>query len=125
MAGAELLPKLIQNASYLEQNDMVLVNGPEGDPHGLTIKWRAVARHPFPYAISQMPSDHNALGSFLLDMGILQRAGRLGEGADAAVRERLQGEVERLAGPDAMGSLFKVLAIAPRGIGLPGFTASN
>ena len=64
-------------------------------------------------------------GSFLLDMGILQRAGRLGEGADATVRERLQGEVERLAGADAMGSLFKVLAVASHGIGLPGLTASN
>ena len=29
--------------------------------------------------------------------------------------QRLQGEVERLAGPDAMGKLFKVLAIAPPG----------
>ena len=64
-------------------------------------------------------------GSFLLDMGILQRAGRLGEGADATVRQRLQSEVERLAGPDAMGSLFKVLAIAPHGVSLPGLTASN
>ena len=39
---------------------------------------------------------------------------RLGANADAATRERLQGEVERLAGPDAMGTLFKVLAVAPR-----------
>jgi SAM-dependent MidA family methyltransferase len=55
----------------------------------------------------------------------LQRAGRLGEGADAKVQQRLQGEVERLAGPDAMGTLFKVLTIAQRGVGLPGLTSSN
>jgi SAM-dependent MidA family methyltransferase len=46
---------------------------------------------------------------------LLERAGRLGADADHAARERLSGEVERLAGPDQMGALFKVLAIAPRG----------
>ena len=64
-------------------------------------------------------------GAFLLGMGILERAGRLGAGADAAVRQRLQGEVERLAGPDAMGTLFKVLAIAPPGVRLPPFASSD
>jgi len=64
-------------------------------------------------------------GNFLLNMGILQRAGRLGEGADAPTQQRLQGEVDRLAGPEAMGTLFKVLAIARRGVGLPGLTSSN
>jgi SAM-dependent MidA family methyltransferase len=64
-------------------------------------------------------------GAFLLGMGILERAGRLGASADAAVRQRLQGEVERLAGPDAMGTLFKVLAIAPPGVRLPPFASSD
>ena len=64
-------------------------------------------------------------GDFLLGMGLLERAGVLGAGADAAVRERLQGEVERLAGADAMGTLFKVLAIAPAGIRLPPFASSG
>ena len=64
-------------------------------------------------------------GDFLLGMGLLERAGVLGAGADAAVRERLQGEVERLAGADAMGTLFKVLAIAPAGIRLPPFAWSG
>ena len=64
-------------------------------------------------------------GDFLLGMGLLERAGVLGAGADAAVRERLQGEVERLAGADAMGALFKVLAIAPAGIRLPPFASSG
>jgi SAM-dependent MidA family methyltransferase len=60
-------------------------------------------------------------GDFLLAMGLLERAGRLGADADHATRERLSGEVERLAGPDQMGTLFKVLAIAPRGTTIPPF----
>lgn len=58
-------------------------------------------------------------GDFLLGLGLLERAGALGAQAGEAARERLRGEVERLAGPEAMGTLFKVLAVAPRGIGLP------
>lgn len=54
-------------------------------------------------------------GEFLLKAGLLERAGALGAGKDAATRQRLQGEAERLAGPDAMGDLFKVLRIrSPR-----------
>jgi SAM-dependent MidA family methyltransferase len=64
-------------------------------------------------------------GDFLLAIGLLERAGRLGAGADAATRERLGGEVERLAGPAGMGTLFKVLAVAPEGIALPGFAQSH
>lgn len=58
-------------------------------------------------------------GEFLIGMGLLERAGALGANCDAATRERLQGEVERLAAPDAMGTLFKVLTIAPKGIAVP------
>ncbi len=50
-------------------------------------------------------------GEFLLAMGLLERAGALGADADETTRERLRGEVERLAGPDEMGRLFKVLAL--------------
>ncbi len=64
-------------------------------------------------------------GRFLLSLGLLERAGALGARATTEVRERLSGEVERLAGPDAMGELFKVLAVAPQGIQLPGFPASD
>ncbi len=52
-------------------------------------------------------------GEFLLGMGLLERAGQLGAKADDAARERISGEVERLAGPDAMGNLFKALAVLP------------
>jgi SAM-dependent MidA family methyltransferase len=54
-------------------------------------------------------------GDFLLGMGILERAGRLGAEADQAARDRIAEAVERLAGPQAMGQLFKVLAVLPRG----------
>jgi SAM-dependent MidA family methyltransferase len=64
-------------------------------------------------------------GEFLLGMGLLERAGRLGASADQTVRERLQAEAERLAGSDQMGTLFKVLAVGPRGIALPPFAHSD
>ena len=48
---------------------------------------------------------------FLLGMGLLERAGQLGAGGDAGLQERLRGEVERLAAPDQMGELFKVLMV--------------
>ncbi|UCI09368.1 class I SAM-dependent methyltransferase [Mesorhizobium sp. B1-1-8] len=52
-------------------------------------------------------------GEFLLDMGLLERAGSLGAGADAKTRQVISDAVERLAGPAAMGQLFKVLKILP------------
>lgn len=55
-------------------------------------------------------------GEFLLGMGLLERAGQLGARAGEAERERLSGEVERLAGPQAMGDLFKALAVLPPGV---------
>ncbi len=54
-------------------------------------------------------------GGFLLGMGLLERAGKLGQAADGAAREKIAADVERLAGPDQMGDLFKVLTIVPRG----------
>lgn len=64
-------------------------------------------------------------GDFLLGMGLLERAGSLGAKADQATRERLSGEVERLAGPDQMGTLFKVLAVAPKGVAIAPFSATS
>jgi SAM-dependent MidA family methyltransferase len=46
-------------------------------------------------------------------MGIAERAGRLGAAGDATLRDGLAGQVERLAGADQMGELFKVLALLP------------
>jgi len=62
-------------------------------------------------------------GDFLLRLGLLERAGRLGASADEAGREAIRSQVERLAGPDQMGTLFKVIAIGPAGTELPAFAA--
>jgi len=64
-------------------------------------------------------------GEFLLGMGLLERAGRLGQAADEAAREKIAADVERLAGPDQMGELFKVLAILPPGMLLPPFCSAS
>ena len=51
---------------------------------------------------------------FLLGLGLLERAGRLGAAADEATRERIAADVDRLAGRDQMGELFKVLKLLPQ-----------
>ncbi|GHC65689.1 class I SAM-dependent methyltransferase [Limoniibacter endophyticus] len=60
---------------------------------------------------------------FLLGMGLLERAGQLGANASEERREALRSEVERLAGPDQMGTLFKVMAVSAPGRNLPVFDA--
>jgi len=64
-------------------------------------------------------------GEFLLGMGLLERAGSLGGNAALAVRERLSGEVERLAGPDSMGNLFKAMAVLPEGVAVHPFPPAH
>ncbi|MAB00600.1 MAG: methyltransferase [Stappia sp.] len=60
-------------------------------------------------------------GDFLLGLGLLERAGRLGAGKPARIQEQIRNDVERLAAPAEMGELFKVLAVAPQGLALPPF----
>ncbi|SHF14641.1 NADH dehydrogenase [ubiquinone] 1 alpha subcomplex assembly factor 7 [Kaistia soli DSM 19436] len=55
-------------------------------------------------------------GDFLLRLGLVERAGRLGAGKDAAAQEAIRVAAERLAGPEAMGTLFKVLVVARDGL---------
>jgi SAM-dependent MidA family methyltransferase len=62
---------------------------------------------------------------FLLGMGLLERAGRLGQAAGAAAREKITADVERLVGPDQMGQLFKALAVLPPGIVLSPFRSAS
>ena len=52
-----------------------------------------------------------AQGSFLLRLGLLERAGRLGAGKPQATQEAISLAVERLAGDAGMGQLFKVMAV--------------
>ena len=61
-------------------------------------------------------------GDFLLAMGLLERAGQLGRGKPAEIQEAIQAAVERLAAPNQMGALFKILALYPKGIAAPVFT---
>lgn len=51
-------------------------------------------------------------GDFLLAMGLLDRAGALGHGKSSAIQEQIRADVERLAGPEQMGVLFKVLCVS-------------
>jgi SAM-dependent MidA family methyltransferase len=60
-------------------------------------------------------------GDFLVRSGLLERAGRLGADAGPIFREKITADVERLAGPEAMGSLFKVMAVLPRNTAVPPF----
>ncbi len=56
-------------------------------------------------------------GSFLIRMGLIERAGRLGQALDETARDKISADVERLAGPDQMGELFKGLTILPQATG--------
>lgn len=64
-------------------------------------------------------------GEFLLSMGLLERAGALGAGRGEADQEKIRAEVERLAGPDEMGKLFKVMSILPAGIMVAPFAGAH
>ena len=60
-------------------------------------------------------------GDFLLGLGLLERAGRLGAGKPAQTQDQIRSDVARLAAPAEMGELFKVLAVAQQGLELPPF----
>ena len=67
IAARDLLPRLKQNANYLASRNMVVMDGPDGDPHGRTIDWKSVKPADFPYAIRQLPGPATALGAVMLD----------------------------------------------------------
>lgn len=60
-------------------------------------------------------------GEFLIRMGLVDRANVLGRGKDTRTRDTIASGIERLAGPKAMGDLFKVLAVSQEGLNLPIF----
>ncbi|HTL17926.1 MAG TPA: L,D-transpeptidase family protein [Patescibacteria group bacterium] len=68
IAAKEILPKLKRNHAWLVGHDMVLLNGPPGDPHGLQINWKAVRMGTFPYQIRQYPGPRNPLGRIKLEL---------------------------------------------------------
>jgi SAM-dependent MidA family methyltransferase len=62
-----------------------------------------------------------AQGEFLRRLGIAVRAERLAAAKDDATRETIAAAVHRLTAPEAMGDLFKVLALSHSGLALPAF----
>jgi NADH dehydrogenase [ubiquinone] 1 alpha subcomplex assembly factor 7 len=58
-------------------------------------------------------------GAFLSALGLAQRAARLSRDADAPTRAAIAAAADRLASPDQMGTLFKVLAVTPAGAAPP------
>lgn len=60
-------------------------------------------------------------GAFLLKLGLLERADRLGAGGNEALRRQVTADTERLAAPDQMGELFKILCIASPPANAPPF----
>ena len=60
-------------------------------------------------------------GAFLLAMGLLERAGALGANLTKRQQEKIKTDVERLAAPEKMGNLFKVMTITRSGITPHGF----
>ena len=68
IANKEILPKLKRNHAYLASQDMILLNGPPGDPHGLHVNWRAIPAGKFPYQIRQIPGPRNPLGRIKLEL---------------------------------------------------------
>ena len=68
IASREILPKLRKNPSYLLDHDMILRDGPAGDPYGLRINWRTLPAGAFRYHIQQRPGPKNALGTLKLEL---------------------------------------------------------
>lgn len=67
IAASQFLPQLRKNPNYLAAHNMVLVNGPVGDPQGKRIDWRKVSSTGFPYHVVQIPGPDSALGYLMLD----------------------------------------------------------
>lgn len=68
IASGEILPKLRRDPTYLTRQNMILRNGPPGDPHGLTVDWRRISASSFPFRVQQVPGEKNALGRLKLEM---------------------------------------------------------
>lgn len=58
-------------------------------------------------------------GDFLLKMGLLERARQLGVGKNTTLQDKIRQDINRLAGSDQMGKLFKVLHISDKNISIP------
>lgn len=68
IARKEILPKLKKDASYLFDENIVILNGAEDDPFGQKVNWRAISAQRFPYRLQQLPGPENSLGGIKLEM---------------------------------------------------------
>ncbi|GGB35016.1 TetR family transcriptional regulator [Roseibium aquae] len=105
-------------ALYKHAFDPVLAHPGEAD---LTahVNFEALARSA--RIAGAMPFAPITQSQFLLGLGLLERAGALGAGKSPALQTAIRDAVERLAAPDQMGDLFKVLAISQDTTPLPPF----
>ena len=62
-------------------------------------------------------------GEFLGRLGLAERAAALSRGKDSLTISAVNAAVQRLAGPEAMGTLFKVLGVSRPALALPAFDA--
>jgi len=60
-----------------------------------------------------------AQGNFLKSLGLMERAAQLKAGKDATAAAAIDAAVERLAGPEQMGTLFKAMTISWEIMGTP------
>ncbi|GAA5097517.1 class I SAM-dependent methyltransferase [Bartonella acomydis] len=58
-------------------------------------------------------------GDFLLKMGLLERAKQLGADKNVTIQNKIRQDIKRLASPDQMGKLFKVLHVSNKNISIP------
>lgn len=68
MIADEILPKVRKDSDYLADHNIVLADGPAGDPSGRSVDWDAVRRGHVPYQLRQAPGTGNVLGTLMLDM---------------------------------------------------------
>jgi murein L,D-transpeptidase YcbB/YkuD len=68
IARNEMLPRLRRDPNFLLSQNIILLNGPPGDPHGTRIDWKRVDAEAFPYTLQQLPGPNNALGTLKLEM---------------------------------------------------------
>ncbi len=68
IAGKEILLKLKANPNYFADNNMVVVDGPEADPHGQSIDWSQYSAKSLPVRFRQRAGDDNALGYIKFQM---------------------------------------------------------
>ncbi|HYB08309.1 MAG TPA: L,D-transpeptidase family protein [Alphaproteobacteria bacterium] len=68
IAVKEMLPKLKHDPTYLMGEEIVVLNGPDGDPYGVNVNWRRYSKNHFPYVLQQLPGPKNALGQLKIEL---------------------------------------------------------